>query len=270
MARENYLKLRRIGVSSFARIAAMFGFAVGIVGLVVAIIAGLLGGAHGAAIGIASGILILIALTIGLFVGGAIEAFLYNLFVKIVGPIKVIMKNGRVNVVDPLSYAKIEFIFSLLIFGLFALIVPSALLSSAGVTAASVGLTAPVIAVVFVFMILVYGFVFPIIWASVYNWLATKIGGVGIVISKGVIQSVDIPSLVKMILILAVFAFLVQRAIGIGVGFALGIHQLNAALVFAIGLVAVILVSVVVYGILGALYNAAAKKIGGIIVDLKR
>jgi uncharacterized Tic20 family protein len=272
MPQVGYLKVKKFGPVSVAKIFAVLGVIIGVIVVIVGGITGALKGPTGAAIGLAVGLVILIALAIGLFLGGAIEAWLYNAIVKIVGPIRIsITKKGVISKVDPLSYAKVAFVFSLIIFVILAVFGASALLATIGVSSAvGIGLSLPLIAAAFVFALLVYGFILPLVWATVYNWLAETIGGVAIVLKKGIVESVDISSYVKIIVTLSVIIFVVEKAIGTVVGFALGIPQTGGILLIAGTFVGLVIVSIVGNAILAFLYNKVAKKIGGIQVDISK
>jgi hypothetical protein len=272
MAQTGYLRVKKFGVLSVAKIFAVFGAVIGIIALVISGALGLLGGIGGVAVGIGAGVLLLIVMTIGLFVGGSIEAFLYNVIANIVGPVKVTLnKKGVIGMVDPLSYAKIVFVFSLIVYGILAIFVSSLLLSVIGVSSAvGIGLSFPLVAAAFIFALLVYGFVLPVVWASVYNWLASKIGGVTIVLKKGRVESVDVMSYVKIAASLTTIIFVLERLIGVGVGLALHIPQTGGPLLLVASFVLVVIVAVVVAALMAFFYNIVAKKIGGIEVDVSK
>ncbi len=272
MAQNGYLRVKKFGVMSVAKIFAVFGAVIGVIALIVGGAAGLLGGIGGLAIGLGAGLFLLIVLTIGLFLGGGIEAFLYNVISGLVGPVRITLnKKGVIGMVDPLSYAKIVFVFSLIVYGILAIFVSSVLLSAIGVSSAvGIGLSFPLVAAAFVFALLVYGFVLPVVWGTVYNWLASKIGGVAVVLKKGRLESIDIMSYVKIAASLTVIVFIIERIVGIGVGLALHIPQTGGPLLLAATFVLVVIVAVVASALMAFLYNIVAKKIGGIEVDVSK
>jgi hypothetical protein len=274
MVQDRYLKVKKFGVASVAKIFAVLGVVLGIIVLVFAAVAGAVGGGAGAAIGLGVGIVILIFLVLGLFVGGAIESFLYNVIASIVGPIRLTLdKRGIIGKIDPLSYAKIAFVFSLIVFGIIALAFSSTLPVLLGASPAmtrGVTLSLPLVIAAFIFALLVYGFIVPVVWATVYNWLAEKIGGVRIVLEKGVLKSVDIGSYVKIAVSLSIIIFIVERIIGTLVGLALGIHQIWGVALLVTSLLVLVVGSVVANALAAWFYNLAAKKVGGIEVDISR
>lgn len=272
MPQVGYLKVKKFGPVSVAKIFAVLGVIIGVIVVIVAGITGALKGPTGAAIGLAAGLVILIALAIGLFVGGAIEAWLYNVIVKIVGPVRIsITKKGVISKVDPLSYAKVAFIFSFIVFVILAVFGASALLTTIGVSSAvGIGLSLPLIAAAFIFALLVYGFILPLIWATLYNWLAETIGGVTIVLKKGIVENINVKSYVKIAVLLSVIVFVIEKVIGTVVGLALGVQQTGGIVLIAGTFVGLVIVSIVGNAILACLYNMVAKKIGGVQVDISK
>jgi len=211
-----------------------------------------------------------VASVLGLFVCGAVEAFLYNVIAGAVGAVRIVLRKDVVEKVDPLSYTKVSFVFSFIVYGLLALCVSSALLAAVGVSSTTSSLTLPLAAAVFVFALVVYGLFIPYVWARVYNWLSGRMGGIGIEIKKGSVQRIDVWSYVKMVLVLSVIVFIIERAIGSVVALALGIQQVSPLLVTAAGFVAVVVAGLVLNALLAWFYNLIARRFGGCEVEVGR
>lgn len=270
MAQDKYLKVKRFGVLSVAKVAAVFGIAIGVIALIFAAAIGLVRGATGFAIGLGVGIAILVAIAAALFVCGTVESFLYNIIARAIGPIRISMRKSVVSSISPLSYARVSFIFSLITYGFIAIFLSSVLFAAVGISTASIGHSIPLIVAVFVFAVLVYGFVLPLVWAWLYNWLATKIGGVSISLRKGRLERVDVTSYVKIFVSLSVIVFIVERIIGTALGLALGVSQRGGPLLIVATVVLLVVASLVVNALAALFYNWVAKKIGGIEVDIGR
>jgi len=269
MPQDAYVRVKKFGVFSVARTATVFGATAGVIAFILFIAAGALGLMHSlSAVGV--GLIILVLLIVGAFVGGAVEAFLYNVIAAIVGPVRIWLRNNSVNKVDPLSYAKVSLVFSIIIYGLLAIFVSSVLLASIGINASAVSLPASLIGAVFVFVLVVYGFILPYVWALLYNWLASKMGGIGVVIEKDVLERLDVWSYVKMVAALSVIVYIMERIIGGAVGLAFRMPVPNQLLAGAAGLVAVVVVSLVANLLVGWFYNVVAKRFGGIEVKLRK
>jgi hypothetical protein len=274
MAQDRYLKIKKCGSLSVAKVFAVFGLVIGVIALIFAAGIGALRSGTGLAAGIGIGLVVLVLLVVGLFVCGGIESFLYNVIAGLVGPIKITLdKKGTIGKIDPLSYAKIAFIFSFIIYGIIAIVFSSMLFVILGATpgpGTGLALSLPLVAAAFVFILLVYGFVIPIVWAAIYNWLADRMGGVIIVLSKGVLRSVDIGSYVKMVVVLSVLIFIIEKVIGTSAGIALGIHQTGGIPALVAGLVVLVIASIVVNALVAFFYNLVAKKFGGFEIDISR
>jgi hypothetical protein len=187
-----------------------------------------------------------------------------------VGAVRIVLRKDVVEKVDPLSYTKVSFVFSFIVYGLLALCVSSALLAAVGVSSTTSSLTLPLAAAVFVFALVVYGLFIPYVWARVYNWLSGRMGGIGIEIKKGSVQRIDVWSYVKMVLVLSVIVFIIERAIGSVVALALGIQQVSPLLVTAAGFVAVVVAGLVLNALLAWFYNLIARRFGGCEVEVGR
>jgi hypothetical protein len=271
MPQDNYVKIKRFGVLSVARTFAIFGVAAGMVALLISVAVGASGLVPGFSVvaGVGIGLVVLVVSIVCTFIGGAVESFLYNMIVKAVGAVRIVLVKGAISKVDPLSYAKVSFVFGIIIYGLLALCVSSVLLATIGVNSSGVASTS-LVASAFVFALILYGFVLPYIWALIYNWLAGNIGGIGVVIEKDVLQRVDVWSYVKVMVALSVIVFILERVIGTAVGIALRMPAPGQVLVAVAGFFAVIVVSLVANILLAWFYNVVAKRFGGIGVHIKK
>ncbi len=272
MPHDAYMRVRKLGVYSSARTLAIFGVALGVITFIFMVGLGASGLSPRLTLGagLMVGVVLLVLWIVGLFVLGAVGTFLYNVITRIVGPLKVVITKDVLKKVDPLSYAKIAFVFSLIIYSIFALTASSVLLATVGISTTSSSFPLIIIVGAFIFALVVYGFILPYVWALVYNWLAEKMKGVGIVIKDGVLQSINVWSYVKIFLALSVIVFVVERIIGTIAGFALNISQANPLFVTFVGFIAVIVASLVVNALLAWFYNVVAKRFGGCGIDLEK
>ncbi len=270
MPRDNYVRVKRFGVFSVAKTAALFGVAIGVILLVAAVLVAAFGGTLGLAVGTGVGVALLVASVLGLFICGAVEAFLYNVIAGAVGAVRIVLRKDVVEKVDPVSYTKVSFVFSLIVYGLLAIFVSSVLLAAIGVSSTASSLPLPLAAAAFIFALVVYGLFIPYAWSLVYNWLSGKMGGIGVVIRRGAVQRIDVWSYVKMVLVLSVIVFIIERAIGSVVALALGIQQVSPLLVTAAGFVAVVVAGLVLNALLAWFYNLIARRFGGCEVEVGR
>jgi hypothetical protein len=272
MANNSYVRVKRVGVFSAAKIFALFGLAVGVISLVLAVVISAIGGAAGFAVGLGIGIVLLIVMVVGGFVMGAIYAFLYDVIVRLVGPVRILLdRGGVIRAVDPLSYAKVSFVACLIVFGLIALFISSVLFSVIEGGSAPLGSQpAALVAGAFVFAIVVYGFVIPYVWALLYNWLAERIGGIGIVLRKGVLAMIDVWPYVKIMLALSIVIFIVERVIGGVVDILLKVPLLGTVLSTVVGIIAVVVVGLVGNALIAWFYNVIARRFGGVEIDIAK
>jgi hypothetical protein len=272
MSQDNYVKVKRFGILSVARMAAIFGVAIGVLAIIFSVVTGALGVVPGfsAANGLGVGLVVLVVFILGMFLGGAVEAFLYNAIVKIVGPVQILLQKDAIDAVNPLSYAKVSLVFGVVIYGLLALFVSSVLLATIGVSSSATTIPLPLLGAAFVFAVVLYGFVLPYVWALIYNWLARKLGGIGIVIDKDVVKHVDVWSYVKIMVVLTFIVFVLERIIGTLAGVALRMPLASSGLAAVAGTIVVIVAGLVTSFLVAGFYNFVAKHFGGIDVHIKR
>ena len=275
MARDNYLKLKKFNVASVGRMAAIFGVVLGAILLLFSVGAAALGfrGGTSALIGIGIGLVLLVVSIVGLFVMGAVEAFIYNVIAKAVGPIKLSFNKDVLMKLDPLSYAKLSFVASIIVFGILGIFVSSILLATVGLTPGVLSIPISLVVAVFIFAIVFYGFVIPYVWALAYNWLAIRMGGVVLELKKGTrertLERIGIWSYAKMTLALSVIVFILERVVILVVDAITKVPPAGTAISIVAGFIFVIFASIVVAGLIAWFYNLAAKRFGGIGVELK-
>jgi hypothetical protein len=172
-----------------AMISAIIAFVIGIcIGVPIAVLGG--------GLGILAGIAIIIAYpifaAIGSFIGVAITAIVYNFVAKRIGGVMLYFKKDELGKVGPLSYAKIDAVFCAiigLIYGLIFTLIFSILNrigpTATGMTIPSFLLTiGPYSIILFPIGFAILGFVYAGFEALVYNWLAERVGGAKLFLSK--------------------------------------------------------------------------------------
>ena len=273
MAQHDYLRIRRFGVLSVAKMAVIFGFVVGAIMLITSILLGASGvvSSFPVQLGAAIGIMLLAIAIIFCFLWGVVEAFLYNTIARATGLVGIDIEKGAIRRVDPFSYAKITFVFVLIVFILLAFFLSSVLLATLGIEVPASSLPPVSLTVtVFVVALVLYGFVIPYLFASLYNWLAGKIGGVKITLRENVLVKVGAYSYVKIMLALSVVFFIAERVIGTIAGYAFNIAAASPLMVAVAGFFAVVLGSLIINALMALFYNAVAKRYGGIEVDMDK
>jgi hypothetical protein len=271
MPKDNYVKVKRFGVFSVARTGAVFGIVIGVIALIIALAVSALGltRTFSPVVGVGVGVALLIGSVIGFFVCGAIEAFLYNVIARIVGPVRIVLTKNVIESVNPLSYAKVTFGFTLIVYAVLGLLVSSVLLATIGIsTAAHVPIA--LIGAAFVFILIIYGLILPYVWGLVYNWLAKRMGGIGIVLRKGVLESIDIESFVKVMFSISIIILIIERIVGTVVGLASGLPSTTSVFAAVVGFVVAVVALLVIYALAAWFYNVVAKRFGGIEIGIAK
>lgn len=174
-------RLNRIDILSTSKIAAVGGAIIGgAIGLIIAIVGLALGSARFAIIGVASIFILAIVLAIVLFVCVAVSAYIYNFVASKIGGIKLLFKGKELRRVDPMTYAKIQAVISL-IFGFVAGLFRTVGYFASPVHVSAVGAFSIII---YPILYLVIGFVTSLVQAWIYNWLVPRIGGVRFTINR--------------------------------------------------------------------------------------
>ncbi|MGI0141059.1 MAG: hypothetical protein ACREBF_00180 [Candidatus Micrarchaeales archaeon] len=173
-------KINAIGVLSYAKIVAAEALIFGIIGVLFTLVAPSIGGtlfSQAPLLGTWGGIL-LIGIPVLALVLGAIFAFvyalLYNYFAKSIGGIVIELSSNPtiIKSIGPISYAKIVTIIELVIQLIIGVVVS---IISFSVLLIVTQIASAVIAAVF-------EFIFVLIGAALYNFIAGKIGGIQIVL----------------------------------------------------------------------------------------
>jgi len=263
--------LKHVDVMSAAKIAAVVNLILGLIVTVLGFIAlvgvDLVFGLSGRVIGIFAIVLIIIPLL--LFAAGfifvAIEAWLYNVLAQKFGGVKLEFKKNRLVNIDPTTAAKLAAMAGVII-GFIA-----GLIFGIGAAARGSFLGLALIIVLPIAFALI-GFIAAAISVVVYNFLAVKIGGIGLNFKGSELKSIDIISFAKIEAVISAIWGLVQ-----GVFIALrAIHPMiysaagNAELQ-RLGVAAIIVVPILYFitSFIGAaieawIYNWLVPKVGGV------
>ena len=173
-------QLKSVDLMSAGKIAAVAGAIIGAIAGIVVTIGGLIAGSPTAAlVGIVGIFGFAILFAIISFISTVIDAFLYNCVASWIGGFVLNFKGKELKNVKAVQFAKVDGILAAiggLIAGIFAAL---GALAPMHYVAMRFGHVLGVFAIV-VFPILygVVGFIATLIEAFLYNWLATKIGGV--------------------------------------------------------------------------------------------
>lgn len=275
--------LKHVDVLPAAKIsaitAAIVGFIIGIIIFISTSFAStLLPGVHRAAVfglGAASIIILPIVLLIVSFVITSIEVWLYNLIAGKWGGAKVDIAKNRLNRIDPLSIARVYAICGAIVGFVIGLIISivSIFASAFAGPFALVGIAAIIIVPL---LAAIGGFIFIYIVALIYNYVASKIGGVVIMLKAMELKSVGPMSYAKIEAIISgIFGLIagIIRAI-ISISTTSSILPVSG---IGLGLVAIILYPVF-YFIIGfvttlfaaLLYNWLAPRVGPIKITLSK
>lgn len=172
--------LKSIDLMSAGKIAAVLGAIIGVIAGIILLIAGLVEGSTTVAVFGVVGIFgFAILLAIVFFVSTVIAFFIYNCAASWIGGLKLNFKGKELKSLDAVQFAKLVGIFSA-VEGLVAgVIVVLRVVAPMQYTAMNFGHVFGVFAIiVFPILYFIIGFVVSLIEAWLYNWLASKIGGV--------------------------------------------------------------------------------------------
>lgn len=267
--------LKNIDIMSLAKILAVV---YAILGLIIAVVLVAFGGAFAAVFGTGTaklfgvGIAILFTIPVFLlifgFAIGAIEAWLYNVVAERLGGIGIVLKKGELKRIDPLSAGKIAAVLGIL-FG-FILGVIFAIAASVSGSAAFV---LAGIGIVILFMI-----IFPIIFfvavaleCIIYNYIASKIGGVMLYFKGKELKKIGVMQYAKIEGIFGAIGGLIE-----GVAFTLrwafapasatmpsAVHVLGALSIIVFPIIYFI-TTFIFAAIESLLYNSVVPSIGGV------
>ncbi|MDE1870759.1 MAG: hypothetical protein KGI06_00780 [Candidatus Micrarchaeota archaeon] len=271
-------KLKHIDAFSAAKMAAaielIFGFVIAVfIFLFAASLAGVLGPSHLPTF--LRGAAIIIALPVFLAVVGfmvvAIEAFLYNEISYRTGSIRLDLgKNrGRLNSIDTMSTAKVFAACGAIVGALIGIIVAIVGLASGSLRFAALG-----VASIFILAIcLAVGlFVMAVVLVYVYNFVASKIGGVKFSLNGRELSRVDPMSYAKIEAVIgAIIGFIAGAFRTIAYFASLSAHTSTAG-AFAI------ITYPILYFIIGFastfvqawVYNALVPRIGGVKLTINK
>ncbi len=274
-------ELRKIGVLSAAKISGAVEL---VLGLAFAVLFLLAGGAMVAFLGpslsflVGLGLIALlvvpIAAFVAAFVGNGIAAFLYNVVASRIGGVIIEIRGKRLNRVGATSLAKFGLIAGALlglVSGLAAVAI--ALAALPGASGAAVAAITVVITVVITTVICGVG---AFLAALIYNAAASVIGGIVLDISDGRLKGVGIAPYAKMAglfgLIEGIFIGVMYAALGSNPAAATALPS-EAVALGAFSIVAFPIAYLVIGMVCAAfgawLYNGFAKRIGGVVLELK-
>ncbi len=180
-------RLKGIDLMSAAKIYAAGGAIVGLVAGIIFAISGLASGSSTLAIlGLASIVLFPLLFALVFFVVAAIGIGVYNFVAYRIGGIKLFIKGGELKSIGAMSYAKIEGIFGAIVglvegaaYTIGSVFIPASF--AMPVFARSIGALSIIAYPIFYFVL---SFVVAFIGAWLYNTIASRIGGIKVVLSQ--------------------------------------------------------------------------------------
>lgn len=280
---DQMLTLKHVDVLPAAKIGSIISGVIGLItGVLVFIFSSLFSvafhGPHSLAVfgvGAASIIILPIALLIVGFVCTAIEAWLYNIVANKIGGVKVDLTKNRLNRIDPSSMAKIYAVCGLIVGFVIGLVI-SIVSVFASVFAGPYALVGIAAVVIVPLLFAVCGFIFIYIVALLYNYIATKIGGVAIWLKAREVKKVGPLSYAKIEGTISVIFGIIAGIINAAVSIAATGTVLPVAGI-GLGILAIILYPIF-YFVIGFistlfaawLYNKLVPKIGAIKVTLSK
>jgi hypothetical protein len=278
--------LKKIDVFSFAKIFAVISLVLFVIyaiifvafsGIILARISASRASAmFGPVLGLGTGAIAILMIVAGVilgFVAGAIEAWLYNIFAGWIGGIKIDLKNNELKRIEMESTAKMFALGGAVLGFIIGIIVLIALalnpVSSVGIGIGIVALILLTIAVAVVFLI------FSLIAVFVYNFIASRFGGVMLYFKGTEIKKVGIVSYARIYTLIAALwgliegAFITLSYVGIRAHTAMpGAHVFGALAVITLPIFLGI-ISFIISGLEAWLYNVVVPKVGGIKVIIK-
>lgn len=273
--------LKSIGVMAAAKMAAVLALIVSLIEVVIILIfygafTALFGpspGSHGIWVTAFSPI---IAVVVGFF-ATAIMAWLYNVVAGRFGGVSMELKKNELRSIEPVSFGKIYAVMLAIVVFVCALIfgvIGAALASAFGVSSLAV---VAIIALIIILPVLalIVGFVCAAIFALVYNFVASRIGGIKLYFNGDELKNVGILSYAK---ILAVFGAIIGLIYGAVFTFAIAVGgsymssgAVTPSVFHSLGVFAIILFPIlfcvlefVVAAFESFVYNKIAPSIGGI------
>ncbi len=268
--------LKRVDVFSAAKMATVLD---AILGFIIAVFLFIIFGAFGSAFGASGtmlfglGAAIIIVIPVALFIVGfvavGLEAWIYNILAVRFGGIRLVLKNNQLKSIEPISAGRIAAAGGAivgLIAGIIFLIV-SAASGSAGLVLFGIGAI-----VLFTILFAIGFFIFIVIEAWLYNFIASKIGGVVIYFKGKELRRIEIMPYAK---IEGVFGAIIGLIEGIAYSIRSSVptatHMALSGLAQTLGLLTII-VFPILYAILtfvtsavqAFLYNWLVPQVGGI------